>query len=313
MITKTKIIIAGIGGVGGYFGGLLANRFYDNENVEINFFARGQHLKEIQANGLKVIKGESEFIAKPTLATDNPAEIGISDFIIITTKSYDLEAVIKQLRPCINQDTIILPLLNGVDSKERIKDIFPDNIVLDGCAYIVSRLKQVGVIENSGNIQTLYFGLDNFVNDKLLLLENLLKEANIEISLSKNISTIIWEKFIFISPTATATSYFDKCIGELIADNEKLKMTTTLIEEVKQIAKAKQIYVSDEITEKTVNKLKALPFETTSSMHTDFKNNKPNNELKSLTEYVIKEGRKYNLATPMYMKMYEELKKKSGI
>ena len=312
-MTKTKIIIAGIGGVGGYFGGLLANRFYDNENVEINFFARGQHLKEIQANGLKVIKGESEFIAKPTLATDNPVEIGISDFIIITTKSYDIEAVIKQLRPCINQDTIILPLLNGVDSKERIKDIFPDNIVLDGCAYIVSRLKQVGVIENSGNIQTLYFGLDNFVNDKLLLLENLLKEANIEISLSKNISTIIWEKFIFISPTATATSYFDKCIGELIADNEKLKMTTTLIEEVKQIAKAKQIYVSDDITEKTVNKLKALPFETTSSMHTDFKNNKPNNELKSLTEYVIKEGRKYKLATPMYMEMYEELKKKSGI
>lgn len=313
MMTKTKIIIAGIGGVGGYFGGLLASHFYDNEKVEINFFARGQHLKEIQANGLKVIKGEIEFIAKPTLATDNPVEIGISDFIIITTKSYDLEAVIKQLRPCINQDTIILPLLNGVDSKERIKDIFPDNIVLDGCAYIVSRLKQVGVIENSGNIQTLYFGLDNFVNDKLLLLENLLKEANIEISLSKNISTIIWEKFIFISPTATATSYFDKCIGELIADNEKLKMTTTLIEEVKQIAKAKQIYVSDDITEKTVNKLKALPFETTSSMHTDFKNNKPNNELKSLTEYVIKEGRKYNLATPMYMEMYEELKKKSGI
>lgn len=308
-----KIIIAGIGGVGGYFGGLLANHFYDNEIVEINFFARGQHLKEIQANGLKVIKGESEFIAKPTLATDNPAEIGISDFIIITTKSYDLEAVIKQLRPCINQDTIILPLLNGVDSKERIKDIFPDNIVLDGCAYIVSRLKQAGVIENSGSIQTLYFGLDNFVNDKLLLLENLLKKANVEASLSKNISTIIWEKFIFISPTATATSYFDKYIGELIADNEKLKITTTLIEEVKQIAKVKQIYISDDITKKTISKLKALPFETTSSMHTDFKNNKPNNELKSLTEYVIKEGRKYNLATPTYMEMYVELKKKSGI
>ncbi|OWY26184.1 2-dehydropantoate 2-reductase [Sphingobacteriales bacterium UPWRP_1] len=313
MMTKTKIIIAGIGGVGGYFGGLLANHFYDNENVDINFFARGQHLKEIQVNGLKVTKGKSEFIAKPTLATDNPAEIGISDFIIITTKSFDLEAVIKQLRPCINQDTIILPLLNGVDSKERIKDIFPDNIVLDGCAYIVSRLKQVGVIENSGNIQTLYFGLDNLVNERLLLLENLLKEANIEAFLSINISTIIWEKFIFISPTATATSYFDKCIGELIADNEKLKMTTTLIEEVKQIAKAKQIYISDDIIEKTVNKLKALPFETTSSMHTDFKNNKPNNELKSLTEYVIKEGRKYNLATPTYMEMYVELKKKSGI
>jgi len=310
---KTKIIVAGIGGVGGYFGGLLAKHFYDKENVEIIFFARGRHLKEIQNNGLKVIKGDSEFIAKPTLATDNPFEIGIADFIIVATKNYDLETIIQQLRSCINQDTIILPLVNGVDSKERIKNILPDNIVLEGCVYIVSRLKQVGVIENNGNIQTLYFGLDNFVNDRLLLLENLFKEANIEASLSKNISTIIWEKFIFISPTATATSYFDKCIGELIADNEKLTTTATLIEEVKQIAKAKQIVISEDITEKTLNKLKALPFETTSSMHSDFQNNKPTNELKSLTGYVVSEGRKYNLETPIYIKTYAELKKKSGI
>lgn len=310
-MTKTKIIIAGVGGVGGYFGGLLANHFYRNKNVEINFFARGANLREIRKNGLKVRKGKSEFIAKPTLATDNPTEIGTADFIIIATKSYDLETIVQQIRPCVNQDTIILPLLNGVDSKERIKQILPDNIVLDGCVYIVSRLKEVGVIENSGNIQTLYFGLDNFVNERLILLENLFKEANIEASLSKNISTIIWEKFIFISPTATATSYYDNCIGELIADKEKLETTGSLIEEVKQIAKVKQIYVSDDITEKTLNKLKVLPFATTSSMHSDFQMNKQTNELESLTRYVIHEGRKYNLATPQYIKMYAELKKKS--
>jgi 2-dehydropantoate 2-reductase len=310
---KTKIIIAGIGGVGGYFGGLLANHFYDNENVEIIFVARGEHLKAIQKNGLKVIKGENEFIAKPHIATDNTNEIGFVDFIIIATKSFDLETIIQQLQPCINQDTIVLPLLNGVDSKERINKILPNNIVLDGCAYIVSRLKQFGVIENSGNIQTLYFGLETIENDKLVKLENLFKEANIEASLSRNISTIIWEKFIFISPTATATSYFDKSIGEVLSDKEHYETIMELIEEVKQIAKAKQIIVSEDITEKTLKKLKALPFETTSSMHTDFKNKKLNNELASLTGYVLREGMKYNLETPIYNKTYAELKKKSGI
>ena len=310
---KTKIVIAGIGGVGGYFGGLLAKHFYEKEYVEINFVASGEHLKEIQKNGLKVIKGNTEFIAKPTLATDNPAEIGIANFIIITTKSYDLETIIQQLRPCINQDTIILPLLNGVDSKERINNILPDNIVLEGCVYIVSRLKQSGVIENSGNIQTLYFGLDKLIDNRLLLLESLFKEANIEAFLSDNISTIIWEKYIFISPTATATSYFDKCIGEVLADKEKLKTLGALIEEVKQLAKAKDIIVSDDITEKTLNKLKALPFEATSSMHRDFKNNNPRNELLSLTGYVVCEGRKYNLEIPTYITTYAVLEKKSGI
>ena len=299
--------------MGGYFGGLLANHFYDNENVEISFVARGEHLKEIQKNGLKVIKGENEFIAKPHIATDNTAEIGIVDFIIIATKSYDLETIIQQLRPCINQDTIVLPLLNGVDSKERIKKILPDNIVLDGCVYIVSRLKEFGVIENSGNIQTLYFGLDNIENDKLVMLEKLFKEANIEASLSRNISTIIWEKFIFISPTATATSYFDKSIGEVLSDKENYETIMELIEEVKQIAKAKQILVSEDITEKTLKKLKLLPLVTTSSMHSDFKNKKSNNELQSLTGYVLREGVKYNLETPIYNRTYAALEKKSGI
>jgi 2-dehydropantoate 2-reductase len=310
---KTNIIIAGIGGVGGYFGGLLAKHFYDNENVEINFVARGEHLKEIQTNGLKVIKGDTEFIARPTLATDNPSEIGIADFIIITTKSYDLEAVIQQLKPCINQDTIILPLLNGVDSKERIKNMLPDNIVLDGCVYLVSRLKQAGVVENSGNIQTLYFGLDNFTNDRIFLLERLFKEANIEAFLSNSISTVLWEKFIFISPTATATSYFNNSIGEVVADKEKLSIVDALIEEVKQVAKAKGIMVSEDITEKTLNKLKAMPFAATSSMHSDFKNNKPDNELQALTGYVLNEGRKYTIETPTYLTAYSELEKKSGI
>jgi len=310
---KTKIIIAGIGGVGGYFGGLLAQHFYDHKHVEINFFARGSHLAEIQKHGLLVIKGNSRFIAKPTLATDHPSELGIADFIIISTKSYDIETIIQLLQPCINQDTLILPLLNGVDSRERIKNVLPDNIVLEGCVYIVSRLKQAGVIENSGNIETLYFGLDNYVNEKLLLFEKLLKEAKVEATYSTSISTTIWEKFIFISPVATATSYFDKSIGALLAHKEKRMTVIALLEEVIQLAKAKMVLISENILEKTLNKWKALPFETTSSMHSDFQNNKPANELLSLTGYVVREGQKYNIETPTYLMMYAKLKKKSGI
>ncbi|MDX2284943.1 MAG: 2-dehydropantoate 2-reductase [Bacteroidia bacterium] len=309
---KTKIILAGVGGVGGYFGGLLAKHFYENENIEINFFARGEHVKEIQDNGLKVIQGNREFIARPSLATENPAEIGIADFAIIATKSYGLEMAIQHLRPCIDPDTIVLPLLNGVDSRERIQDILPDNLVLDGCAYIVSRLKKAGVIENTGNIQKIYFGLDNFANDRLRLLEKLLQEAAIEASLSENITSVIWEKFIFISPVATATSYFDTCIGELVSDKEKLATVSMLIEEVIQLAKAKQIVIPGDIAEKTLTQLKALPFEATSSMHSDFQAHKPATELESLTGYVIKEGRKYHVETPIFMKTYAELNKKSG-
>lgn len=306
-----KIIIAGIGGVGGYFGGLLANYYYQNENVKIDFFARGKHLEEIQKTGLKVIKGKNEFIAIPNIATDNPKEIGIADLIIICTKSYDIETVIQQLSPCINMETVILPLLNGLDSNEKIKRVFPNNIVLKGCVYIVSRLKQFGVVENSGNIQKLYFGLDNYTRDKLQLFENIFRKANIEATYSDNISKIIWEKFIFLSPTAAATSYYDKCIGEVLEDEESIETLIGLIDEVKLIAKAKQIIVSDDITEQTMKILNSLPYETTSSMHSDFKNNKKNTEWGTLTGYVLEEGLNYNIDTPNYKKIYSVLKKHS--
>ena len=291
---KTRILIAGIGGVGGYFGGLLAKHFYQSKEVEIIFYARGKHLQEIQKNGLMVRKGDN----------------GIVDFILLCTKSYDIETVIEQLTVCQNKDTIILPLLNGVDSKERIKNILPNNLILDGCAYIVSRLTQAGKIENLANIETLYFGLDHFESEKLNLLEALFKQANINATLSKNISSIIWEKFIFISPTATATSYFDSSIGEILADPKKLEIILQLIEEVKQIATAKNISISDEITNLTMKKLKNLPFDTTSSMHSDFKSKKLNTELKSLTEYIVTEGKKHEILTLTFERLLTELKKK---
>lgn len=306
---KTRILIAGIGGVGGYFGGLLANHFQNSNWVEIIFYARGEHLKEIQTNGLKILKGDKELIAVPKIATDNPQEIGIVDFVILCTKSYDIETTINQLEVCINDDTIVLPLLNGLDSKERIKSILPNNIILDGCVYIVSRMTEFGKVENFGNIETLYFGIDNVENEKLILLEQLFKQANINATLSKNISSIVWEKFIFIAPTATSTTYFDNSIGEILEDNEKQKTLVELIGEVKKIANAKKIIISNDITILTLKKLKNLPFQTTSSMHSDFKNKKLNTELKSLTEYVVNEGQKNKILTPTFERLLKGIKK----
>ncbi len=303
-----KIVIAGIGGVGGYFGGLLAKQYFDSDEVEIVFFARNEHLKQIQNHGLKVIKGKDEFIAKPSLATDQVKEIGIADFVLLCTKSYDLETILDQLKPCIDENTFLLPLLNGVDAAERIKTILPDVTVLEGCVYTVSRLKEAGVVENTGNVQTLFFGLNHATNDKLLLLEKILKDAGIEATLSDKISTLLWEKFIFISPTATATSYFNTSIGRLIEENQEILLK--LIEEVKNIAIAKGLQIEQTIVEKTLNKLKSLPYETTSSMHNDFKNGKPQTELPSLTTYVLKAGKQLEIETPTYNFLYQQLKEK---
>jgi len=305
MSKKIKIVVAGIGGVGGYFGGLLAKHYENSDSIEICFLARGEHLKKIRANGLKVIHDQNEFFARPAIATGNASEIGNADYILLCTKSYDLDATIQQIKPCIDKNTILLPLLNGVESVERIKKIIPETTVMEGCVYIVSSVKEAGVVENSGINQKLFFGPGNINNDKLLRLEKILFDAGIEATLSDSISTIVWEKFIFIASIATATSYFDCSIGKLIEENEETLIQ--LIQEVKSIALVKGISVNPDITAFIVDYNKLLPYESTSSMHRDFQNRRPKTEVETLTGYVVRAGQKYGIETPAFKKAYNQL------
>lgn len=308
MNKKSKIIIVGIGGVGGYFGGLLAKEYFHSKEVEIIFIARGEHLEKIKSDGLKIIKGETEFTVYPFLATDNFTEAGQADYIILCTKSYDLEDTIKHLNPCIGENTMLIPLLNGVDSMQRIKAILPNVTVSEGCAYIVSHIMAPGVIENIGNVQKMFFGLDGTTDKRFSVLEKIMQKAGIDATFSQTISTIIWTKFIFISAIATATSYFDKTVGEVVEKYEEI--LHELIEEVKQIALAKKIPIDKDITSKTLYKLKNVPYNNTTSMQRDFKSNKLHTELESLTNYVIRAGKNLNISTPTYQKLFELLKNK---
>lgn len=310
MNNKSRIITIGIGGVGGYFGGLLAKKYQDSKEVEIIFIARGEHLKKIKSAGLKIIKDDSEFTVIPSLATDDFAEAGKADYIILCTKSYDLEETSKRLSPCLRPDTIILPLLNGVNNTERIQTILPSQRVLEGCAYIVSHIKAPGVIENIGNIQKLFFGIDGTSNAKFILLEKIMQDAGIEATLSQNISTVVWTKFIFISAIATATSYFEETIGEVVEKQEDTLLK--LIEEVTQIAKAKNISLDTDNTSKTLHLLKKVPYQNSTSMQRDFAGKKQHTELESLTKYVIVAGLELNIPTPTYQKLFEALNHKKN-
>ena len=305
MTSKIKIVVAGIGGVGGYFGGLLARAYAGNDNIEVYFLARGKHLSAIQQNGLTVIKGNINFTATPLLATDDVNTIGEADFMIISTKNYDLAEILEQISPCVTTKTVILPLLNGVEAVEKIRTKFPQNLVPAGCAYIVSAIKKPGVIENMGNRQEIYFGLDNETDDRLKMLEDLLKSAGIEACLSDEISKLIWEKFIFLSCIATATSNLNKTVGELLQDHKTYLIN--LIKEATAIAKAKKIDVDDNTEQKAMAHYAALPFTATSSMQRDFDDQKPQTELSSITGYIVKLGKQLNIATPNFKEAYHAL------
>ena len=117
---KTKIGILGLGGVGGYFGGLLAKAYFDSNAIEIVFIARGDTKKAIAENGLKIILDDSEMIVFPKLLSDDPEKIGKLDYLICATKTYDIETSLESIKNSITSKTTLLPLYNGVDATERL-------------------------------------------------------------------------------------------------------------------------------------------------------------------------------------------------
>lgn len=297
-----RIGILGLGGVGGYFGGLLAKEYHNSNDVEVIFIARGETQKAITENGLKIVTDDSETIVRPKLVSNNPLEIGELDYLICATKTYDIEESLTSLKSCIKKKTIILPLYNGVDAQERIQKLFPENEVLQGCVYIISMIFSPGTIRKIGFYEKLFFGSKTASYSKLEELQNILQKAKIESSLVENIEETVWEKFIFISALASATSYLDQNIGDILNNSDSKVTYIELLHEIEDVAQAKGLKLPHDIVAQTIQKLEKSPKEATSSMHRDFLAGK-NTEAVSLTQFVVNEGKKYGVKTPLYEKI----------
>jgi 2-dehydropantoate 2-reductase len=305
---KKRIAILGIGAVGGYFGGLLAEKYFESDTVEIIFIARERTVIAIKKNGLKISTPHSQKIVFPDLISNIPSEIGKIDLLICAVKSYDLVESLIPLKECIQPETFILPLLNGVDATEIIHSVLPNTTVWNGCVYLIARLIEPGVIVETGNIHSLHFGSES-VKEQLDQYESIFINAGIDSHLSDNIQQTIWEKFIFISVVASLTSFLNKPIGAILENETHRKLIDSLLAEIKTVAVALNIQLPIDIIERTINIMKRMPYETTSSMHSDFLNNKKT-EYRSLTEFVVKKGKEMNIKTPEYSKILQALQSK---
>lgn len=304
---KTRIGILGLGGVGGYFGGVLAKAYANSDTIEIVFIARGETQRVINQDGLRLITDHSDTTVYPFLASNDPNLIGKLDFIICATKTYDIEESLESIQKCFKKSTIVLPLYNGVDATERISTLFPDHEVLQGCVYIVSMIVSPGLIQKVGTYEKLFFGSQTAPMARLKTLQSIFSVAGIESYLVDNIEETIWEKFIFISALASATSYLDENIGQIIVSDSSRGFFVELLNEITMIAAVKGLNLPDDIIMQTILKLEKTPHDATSSMHRDLRAGSKF-ELVSLTEFVINEGLKYEIPTPTYQMVFEKLR-----
>lgn len=309
MNRKIRIVILGLGGVGGYLGGLLAKAYAKGSKYEIIFIARPSTEVILKEKGLQVITPSENFTVFPDIIASSAIGLEMADIVICSVKSYDLQDGLANIADIIGPQTLILPLLNGVNNAAIIQQQFPEALVAEGCIYIVSRRESAGVIKMSGNSHLLYFGSSTIPGNRLNELNGCLKAAGINSNIPENITQIIWEKFVFISAIATLTSCADKSIGALLEDTTLKNQLVGLLSEVIAVAKAMNIVIPDDMIDRSIQKMQQQPYDTTSSMHSDFKSG-GKTEYLSLTGYVVEQGVKLNIPTPIYNAMMSVLQKK---
>ncbi len=309
MENKFRIAVVGIGGVGGYYGSRLAKKYGNSEDYEIIFIARGAHKKEIAANGLTIkYEGTSEAV-HPTVVTDDMASLGKLDLVIFSVKSYSLHQVAEQLKDSIGESTFLLPLLNGIESIEYLGQLYPEAKLLWGCTYIISSVASPGVVEVQGKYNRLVWGNPALAPEELAAIKAIFENADIHNELYSDIKDKVWEKFSFISPLASFTSYTNEPAGNILQQETLKEQLRELILELKSVATAKGIRLPADIIEHNIQLLNKFPKETTSSMHRDYINGNQT-ELENLTGYIVREGEKAGIATPAYHRIYKSLKKK---
>jgi 2-dehydropantoate 2-reductase len=152
-MNNLNVCFIGVGGVGGYFGGKLAHTFSSNPDppVTIFFVARGKHLEAIKRNGLVVKSPEfGSMTCRPTLAAERISELPPIDIFLIAVKGYDLMDAAASIRNHVEQNTVILPLLNGADIQERLRDEIETGMILPACVYISAHIEEPGVVVHIG-------------------------------------------------------------------------------------------------------------------------------------------------------------------
>jgi 2-dehydropantoate 2-reductase len=303
-----KIAIVGIGGVGGYYGGLLAKRYFDDEDIEIVFIARGNHLEQIKKNGLNLITEKETFIVRPDLATDNPAGCGIFNCVIFCVKTYGLEESAKLLSSSINENTVVISLLNGVDNADRLSAVLNKGKIFNGCVYIGAHIVRPGVVQQAGSMNQLFFG--NKSDDKIEAkhIENILKQANIDAQYRIDIENIVWEKYVLISAFATATTFLGMTMRGIIDSKNGRELLDDLLTEVFHVSEAKRINLPKNIRKEIISKVSTFPPEVKTSMQMDSeKGNKT--ELETFTGYIVREAGIHGISVPTYKRIYTALKR----
>jgi 2-dehydropantoate 2-reductase len=292
IVGKPRFAIMGSGGVGGYFGALLARGGFDT-----TFIARGPHLQAMHQSGLR-IEGPDEHFTVRVKSTDDPREIGPVDFVLFAVKLWDTKTAAAACRALIGRDTAVVSLQNGVSSELVLSSIVGCRHVMGGVAEISARIVEPGCLERISERKLIQFGeMHRQQSARAQSLHGALIEAGIEIELSEDINVTIWNKFVFLTGLSAMTALTGHPVGRLREDPDTRELLEQIMNEALRVAQASGVPIRDAVVAERLQFIDGLPAQIRASMAIDRAAGRQL-ELPWLSGAVVRKGTELGLPTP---------------
>jgi 2-dehydropantoate 2-reductase len=302
-----RIAVVGAGGVGGGFGAALAAA-----GADVIFVARGAHLAAMKSQGLKVQGGRGETHLVPTRATDDPGSVGRVDIVLFCVKLWDVERAGQAIKPLVGPETAVIPLQNGIDAAERLipilDPILGENAVMGGVAQISASIVAPGVIQQVGTFMRMIFG--EFDGKRSKRGEDFLAlclKAGFDATLSEQILTELWMKFIALATNAGITALTRQPMGKLRDDPDLRPIFKAACQETIDVGRARGVTLPADALERTLDFIGHAPPAMKASMALDLERGN-RLELPWLGGKVVEIGRQLGIPTPTHGMMYAMLK-----
>jgi 2-dehydropantoate 2-reductase len=297
-----RIVVLGVGGVGGYFGGRLANAGND-----VVFFARGATLEALRTNGLRVDSINGDFVVPRVNATDDASSIGNTDAVLVCVKAWQVRDAVALIRPAVGDDTIVVPMENGMEAPDDVAAILGSQHAAGGLCGIVSFVVAPGHVRHISVDPFVAFGeLDNRRSDRAERLLGILTGAGLTAFIPPDIQRAMWMKFLFIATMSGIGSITRSPAGVWRAMPETRAMAETALREVMNVARARGVSLPDDARETVFQRIDGLTPDSTASLQRDLMDGKPS-ELDAQLGAVVRMGRAAGVATPLFDVIYHAL------
>jgi 2-dehydropantoate 2-reductase len=295
-----RIAVIGAGGIGGYFGGRLAQAGH-----EVVFVARGAHLEAMRTKGLSVFSVDGDFTVDPVLATDDPSGIGPVDTVLLGVKTGQLPDALAMLPPLIGPETAVVTTQNGVEAPDQVAAAIGREHVLPGVVKIFALIEEPGRIRHFGGPGNITFAeWDNRPSLRVRALADALGKAGV---LATDIWVELWFKLLFVVPFGTLGAVTGADLGTLRSNAGTRRLLETEMAEIYAVARARGVALPDNCVEVAMGFIDTQPAAGTTSLQRDIQAGRPS-EVDAWTGAVVRLGAESGVPTPVHDTIYQILK-----